>query len=151
MTVTIRALSVADLPRFREHFMRHCAESGRGEPHFMPFSAASTTTDGPRGLNDDSMHNPLHAPGWQRWFAAFNDETGEAVGHVDLNCDELRTGLHRRELGIGIERGFRSMGLGVRLMQTAIVFAQSDDVSMSLALPAVSGTHARQSVQQQQQ
>ncbi len=125
MTVTIRPLAAADLPRFREHFIRHCAESGRGEPHFMPFSAASITTDGPRGLNADTMHKSLDVPGWQRWFAAFDGDTGEVVGHVDLKGDELRTGLHRCELGIGIERGFRSMGLGMRLMQTAIAFAQS--------------------------
>ena len=130
MTWAIRALAIADLPRFREHFIRHSAESGRGEPHFMPFSAIplseqSISTDGPRGLNTQAMNAPLDTPGWQRWFAAFNDDNGAIVGHVDLNGDALRTGLHRCELGIGIERSFRSIGLGVRLMQTAIAFAQS--------------------------
>ena len=125
MTFTIRPLAAIDLPGFREHFVRHCAESGRGEPHFMPYSATTISTDGPRGLRADNMQDGLDVVGWQRWFAAFNEDDGGIVGHVDLSGDELRTGLHRCELGIGIERPFRSHGLGVRLMQTAIAFAQA--------------------------
>ena len=36
----------------------------------------------------------------------------------------MKTALHRCELGIGVERGWRGQGLGERLMQTAIRFTQ---------------------------
>ena len=91
----------------------------------MPFAASSIDTDGPRGLSVESMDDPVNLPGWQRWFAAFDEDGSGIVGHVDLKGDHLRTALHRCQLGIGIERPFRSQGLGVRLMQTAIVFVRS--------------------------
>ena len=54
------------------------------------------------------------------------DATGgrRVVAHVNLKGDGLATGLHRCELGIGIEEAYRSAGLGRRLMGTAIDFAR---------------------------
>jgi len=43
---------------------------------------------------------------------------------VDLKGDGLKTGRHRCELGIGIEREHRGKGLGRRLMETAVEFAR---------------------------
>ena len=42
---------------------------------------------------------------------------------MDLKGDALAAGLHRSELGIGIERSYRGRGLGRQLMQVAIDFA----------------------------
>lgn len=117
----IRALARADGPLFDTHFARHCAESGRGDIHFMPFAPGD---GGPRGLTFERLVLALDAPDWQRWFAAFHDGEKRIVGHVDLKGDGLRTGLHRCELGIGIERPFRGQGLGRRLMQHAIDFCR---------------------------
>ncbi len=119
----IQALHCDDLAEFGAHCGRHRKESGRGEQHFMPF--APDDTDGPKGLNVESLELSLDQPGWQRWFVALNDFDSKIVGHVDLKGDGLRAGLHRCELGIGIERPFRGRGLGERLMEAAIGFARS--------------------------
>ena len=124
MAIQIRALTEDDLDRFAAHFNRHRAESGRDDIHFMPFDP--NDADGPRGLDRTGLEKPLHSPGWQRWFAAFETD-GRIVGHVDLKGDDLKTGLHRCELGIGIERSHRGHRLGRRLMQMAISFARKTD------------------------
>lgn len=119
--IAIEPLTAVTLPAYQAHFERHRAESGRGDIHFMPF--APDDPNGPRGLDEQAWQRPLDQPGWQRWFLALRDD-GTVVGHVDLKSDGLRTSLHRVTLGIGIERGHRDAGLGRRLMQTAIAFAE---------------------------
>ncbi|MDA1074293.1 MAG: GNAT family N-acetyltransferase [Proteobacteria bacterium] len=122
MTITIRDLTTDgadDLQAFRAHFERHRLESGNSDIHFMPFDPAGS--DRPGGLDELTLAYPLHEPRWQRWFVAVDAQ--QVVGHVNLRGDGLRVGLHRAELGIGIERAWRGRGLGRRLMQTALDFA----------------------------
>ncbi len=87
----------------------------------MPF--APDDPDGPKGVDPQAVDRPLSEPGWQRWFVAVGDDE-RVVGQVDLRGDGLRAGLHRCELGIGVERPYRGQGLGRRLMETAIDFAR---------------------------
>ena len=123
MALSIRPLAAVDVPLFDEHFARHRKESGRGDYHFMPF--APDDEDGPKGLDARLFELPLTVPGWQRWWVAWSPDDSRIVGHVDLKGDHLKAGLHRCELGIGIERDFRGRGLGAELMQAAIEFTQT--------------------------
>lgn len=108
-----------------EHFQRHRAESGAGGIHFMPFAPGDPT--GPRGVSVDEAFSALDHPGWQRWFCAHDVASGLIIGHVDLKSDSLSTGLHRCELGIGIESAYRKNGLGRRLMTEAIGFVSESN------------------------
>ena len=121
MTPLTRPFTGDDLAGLQGHLLRHRAESGRGDHHFMPF--APDDTEGPSGIDVEAIGKPLNEIGWQRWFIAIVDD-GTVIGHVDLKGDRLKTGLHRCELGIGIERAYRGRGLGQRLMETAIHFAR---------------------------
>ncbi len=121
MISAIRPLIAGDRARFRDHLERHRRESGRGESHFLPFVPGDR--EGPKGVDFAVLERPLDEPGWHRaWVAVAGD--GEIVGHVELKGDGVKTGLHRCELGIGIERACRGGGLGRRLMDTAIEFAR---------------------------
>lgn len=111
-----------DLKLLAEHNARHRTESGRGEHHFMPFVPGEEA--GPRERRPEPLSLPLSEPGWERVFAAFADDRSRIVGEVNLTGDGLRSGLHRCELGIGIERSHRGQGLGRRLMLTAIRFVR---------------------------
>jgi GNAT superfamily N-acetyltransferase len=134
MSALIRPLETSELALYQRHALRHRAESGRdGDIHFMPF--APNDVDGPRGLEPDALSLGLRDLGWQRYWVV--DDGGEFVGDVNLKGDKLKTGLHRCELGIGLERSHRRMGLGRRLMLTAIDRIridgqQIDDIIMSL-------------------
>jgi RimJ/RimL family protein N-acetyltransferase len=74
-----------------------------------------------------ALNRPLSELGWQRWFVAVSSQDNRIAGHVDLKGANLRTGLHRCELGIGIERDYRGQGLGRQLMERAIDFARASD------------------------
>ena len=83
---------------------------------------------GPKGLTADALARPLSETGWQRCFVALSADESKIVADVNLKGDALRTGLHRCEIGIGIERAYRRQGLGRRLMATAIEFAAATKV-----------------------
>jgi RimJ/RimL family protein N-acetyltransferase len=118
---SIRLLPEDAVDRLRNHLERHFRESGRGEPHFAPYSR--DYTDGPADPDLDALTRPLDQAQWRRWFVA-ETETGAIVGHVDLTGGRLSASRHRCKLGIGIERSYRGRGLGRRLMTAAIDFAR---------------------------
>jgi RimJ/RimL family protein N-acetyltransferase len=109
---------------FKAHMERHVAESGRNGVHFMPFLAKDT--DRPVGVLPDKLLLDLDEKGWHRCWVALNTRMDCIVGHVDLKGSKLRTGLHRCELGLGIEEPWRGLGLGSRLMDAAIAFARAE-------------------------
>lgn len=122
----IQALDEHLADSFSEHFQRHRAESGRGERHFMPYGPEDPL--GPTAPDLWRLNLTVDTPGWQRWFVATLDGADEhprTVGHVDLKGDTISTGMHRCELGIGIERSYRGHGLGRRLMLHATEFARA--------------------------
>ena len=122
METIIAELGVADHARFDAHMARHRAESGEDGLHFMPF--ARDDPDGPRGVGDN-LGMSLSTPGWKRcWVARERARPAEIIGHVDLKGHPLRAAAHRCELGIGIERRGRGMGLGRRLMAVAMDWAR---------------------------
>jgi RimJ/RimL family protein N-acetyltransferase len=121
----IRQMTPEDIPLYEDHFARHRAESGENDHHFMPFEPGGE--DGPTGLQAECLARDLSQPGWQRWWIASPGGQDLVVGHVNLKGDPLATGLHRCELGIGIERQHREAGLGLRLMRKAIDFSRTSD------------------------
>ncbi|TDJ34158.1 MAG: GNAT family N-acetyltransferase [Gammaproteobacteria bacterium] len=124
MHLIVRQLNVDDINAFNEHIDRHLAESGRGENHFMPY--APSDPNRPTRLKPTDLDVPLNECSWKRWFLAI-DVDENVVGHADLKGDDLRTGLHRCELGIGVEREYREQGLGRRLLEESIAFARTVD------------------------
>ena len=121
MEPTIRAVTLDDRQRFQEHIIRIRAESARDDP-FTPVTAADNRD--PAKQDHGAFALPLTEPKWRRAFVIVTED-GWIVGHADLKGDELRAGLHRCELGIGIERPYRRLGLGRRLLENAIGLARA--------------------------
>ena len=124
-TIKIAMVTAQDLPILQAHLSRHFSESGRDGFHFFPF--APNDPNGPRGINVEKSQLSLEEPQWERWFMAYDSVAGKACGHVDLKGYSLRTSAHRCVLGIGIEEPYRALGLGKRLMETAIDFVREID------------------------
>ncbi|MEQ8859290.1 MAG: GNAT family protein [Pseudomonadales bacterium] len=139
MTLVIDRVDANDLQLLAEHQARHRAESGQDGFHFMPFAPGDDS--GPRLRLAEGLERPLTEPGWERVFAAFTDHRAGIVGEVNLTGDSLRTGLHRCELGIGIEHSHRGQGLGRRLMQTAIDFVRAAEPLAWLDLKVFAHNH----------
>ncbi|HTR00530.1 MAG TPA: GNAT family protein, partial [Candidatus Acidoferrum sp.] len=62
--------------------------------------------------------------------------------------DALHAGLHRCQLGIGIEGPWRRQGLGERLMQTAIAFAREQPSLQWISLSTFAGNTAARALYQ---
>ena len=122
--IHILPLQADRYPDFRAHMERHVAESGRNGLHFMPFVASDP--DRPVGAALDKLALDLDSKGWHRCWIAVHTQMDCVIGHVDLTGSKLHCGLHRCELGLGIEEPWRGQGLGRRLMQTAIDFARAE-------------------------
>jgi RimJ/RimL family protein N-acetyltransferase len=118
---TIRALTLDDLMRFQEHMVRIRAESGRGGD--APFTPVTPADRRDPTVDVEAFARALTEPKWRRAFGLVTEE-GEIVGATELKGDEFRAGLHRCELGIGIERPYRRLGFGRRLIESAIEFAR---------------------------
>lgn len=107
---------------FVDHMDRHVAESGVDGIHFMPFTPGEK--DRPVGVSLEKLLLDIEEPGWHRCWVATDEQSGLIIGHVDLKGGKLKTSAHRCVLGMGIETVYRGMGLGSRLLDTAIGFAR---------------------------
>jgi RimJ/RimL family protein N-acetyltransferase len=118
---TIRALTADDRQAFQDHVVRLRAESSRSDEPFTPITPADRRD--PK-VDFDAFALPLTEPKWRRGFAVVTED-GRIVGYAELKGDEFRAGLHRCELGIGIERPYRRRGLGRQLLETVIELARA--------------------------
>ena len=120
MIIAIRPLAKADILAYLEHFERIRAESGRdGDLHFMPYAPGDKV---PNAFDAAAFKLDCGTPGWRRLHVAADGD--RIVGHVLLKGDSLQSGLHRCNLGIGLERAYRGRGIGRRLLHAAIEFAR---------------------------
>ena len=120
----IAQLDDADLPALVAHIARHSRESGRdGDPIFRPRSSDAPIDE----MATIERHRigwatPLDEPYWLRTWGAIVD--GEIRGHIDLHGGRLSSEFHRAMLGMGVERPWRRLGHGRRLIDTAIAWAR---------------------------
>jgi len=119
-------LTLADLPRFTEHAVRHAAESGRdGDPIFSPYGDVDRPTYKRIATHRHATWPlALSKPGWVRTWPLW--EGDQMVGHLDLIGGGLPSGMHRCRLGMGLERCARGQGWGGKLLDLAVAWAQAE-------------------------
>jgi GNAT superfamily N-acetyltransferase len=132
--VTIRLLEENDVDAFLAHIRRHAPESGRnGAPIFHPHAKdAPWDAVSKRETTLVRWRAAVGEIEWERaWGVWAVDAAGApvVVGHVDLRGARLPTSMHRARLGMGIEEGYRSRGLGTGLMEAAIAWSRAQGLS----------------------
>jgi ribosomal protein S18 acetylase RimI-like enzyme len=122
-SLRIEALAEADFDDFFRYLGEQLAENGRGGVYFQPMADAQ---DGvPAGKQQafrDGFATPLGMLGWRRaWLA--RDAQGRVCGHVDLRAHDSPYSSHRCQLGMGVQREHRRIGLARQLLAHATRWA----------------------------
>lgn len=117
-----------DVDAWLESLGEQSRDNGEGGVYFSPRPRGS---EGPARTIEAvlswvaRLSRSPQEPNWFRLWLARHEASGAVVGHVDLGGARLPTELHRAELGIGIARPHRGVGLGPALLQTAIEWARA--------------------------
>ena len=128
VAVDINALAIApitpdDLDAFFAYLGEQLAENGRDGKWFQPM--APTTAGVPenkRAAFRAGFDAAFGDPGWRRGWIA-RDAQGRIAGHVDLRAHASPFAGHRCELGMGVRRDLRRLGLASRLLAHANAWA----------------------------
>lgn len=123
--VEIRIAKIEDVHSYRQHLIRHGAESGNdGDLIFAPFDEPFDRPEEElRGEKSVKWVKSISEPGWERcWIIVNNSNVHGALKLV--HQPPLTSALHRATLMMGIERSHRSQGWGSRLITQALSWAR---------------------------
>jgi GNAT superfamily N-acetyltransferase len=122
-TLHIEPIAAADLGAFFGYLGEHLAENGRDGKYFQPMAPAPTgVPPDKRRAFEDGFATPLGEPGWRRGWLA-RDPRGRVCGHIDLRAHSSPFSAHRCQLGMGVQRDHRRIGLARRLLAHATQWA----------------------------
>ncbi|MFD2365021.1 GNAT family N-acetyltransferase [Pseudoduganella sp. GCM10020061] len=126
MICEIRAATPADLPALFAYLGEQLMENGSGgSPLFQPVPrTADPVVPLPiRSRFTNGLATPVGEAGWRRaWLAIAGD--GAIAGHIDLRARPEQGCAHRTMLGMAVQRDYRRLGLGLRLIDTAAAWAR---------------------------
>ncbi|MYM93932.1 GNAT family N-acetyltransferase [Duganella vulcania] len=122
----IDLLEPADFDDFLRYLNDHLSDNGRGDTaYFQPLPRDDSRFPADKAdAFQAGMRTALDAPGWRRVWVARADD-GRIAGHVDLRAHPERHAAHRCLLGMGVDRAFRRLGLGGRLIEHAAQWARA--------------------------
>ncbi len=122
-SVSIRPITVDDLPILAAHGRRHHAENGVDGN--VIFSVVEHF-DEERYIKNrrEGLEAALGTRDWERLWAAFDGSS--VVGVVELCHPGLPQCHHRARLSIGLEGPYRGDGVGLGLMQVALEWSRAE-------------------------
>lgn len=124
-------ISIAPLPPerledFFSYLAAHVSENGQdGSLLFLPLSRPqSTLSPEMKSKFERGMHLAYGEAGWRKTWAAATPEN-RIVGHIDLRAHPQPNAEHRVLLGMGVDRNFRGMRIGRRLLEVVAEYARN--------------------------
>jgi len=123
-SVSLQLLAPEQLPQLFMYLDEQLQENGRGDvPLFQPVSRRHSRLPPEKAAAfASSLAVPFGQPGWRRMWLAFDNQGGIA-GHVDLRAYPDPASSHRAQLGMGVQRNYRRLGLGRQLVDHALDWA----------------------------
>ena len=142
--MNIRILKFEDI----ENYLAQCevldAESGNSGTYYGPYSKNDEyPIDELRKLTKERWGKNLDTPGWRRAWGIFDGD--KIVGSGDIAAGDLKTNIHRVNLGMGIMKEYRGNGNGKKLLGTIIDWCRSEDSVMWIDLGVFSGNQKSES------
>ncbi len=122
-SLRVEPITEADDATFFRYLGCQLAENGRDGAWFMPLAPtdAGVPPERQQGFRD-GLATLVGEPGWRRGWIARNAR-GEVAGHVDLRAHPEPFTGHRCQLGMGVQRDHRRIGLAIRLLAHATRWA----------------------------
>jgi ribosomal protein S18 acetylase RimI-like enzyme len=122
-SIRIEPIADADLDAFFRYLGEQLAENGRGGVWFQPMvSMADGIPASKQQAFKDGFAAAMGEPGWRRGWLA-RDAQGRVCGHIDLRAHPSPFSAHRCQLGMGVQREHRRIGLARRLLAHATQWA----------------------------
>ena len=124
--IDIRLARPEDFDAFFAYLDDHLSDNGAGETAlFMPMPRKASVYPAERqGSFRNGALAALTQPGWRRLWLARTAQ-GMIAGHIDLRARSEAASAHRALLGMGVQRDYRRLGLGRRLIDQAVSWAQA--------------------------
>lgn len=136
----IRPADGTDLAPFFAYLDDHLRDNGaHGTPLFQPLARDQSRL--PAGLRIafiKGLDIPVGQAGWRRLWLALAPN-GDIAGHIDLRSRPEPAAGHRAMLGMGVHRVWRRRGLGRRLVDTALAWANDGGKVAWVDLEVLSG------------
>ncbi len=119
MKTVIKFLEDSLLTKYVDHLHKHLGESGINDIIYSPYEIGFIhPKDKMQEKIQERFSTSLNKINWQRAFLAIDNN--HIIGHLDLQGHHIESSLHRCRLGMGLDKEYRSMGLGTILMKEAI-------------------------------
>lgn len=141
MDFQIHHCTINDIQSYAEHSVYHLTEKGIDDIFVHPFPS-----DYKRDVNEFIAtlinrwsREPLSPDFETAWVAIVNQKF---IGHLNLRCGGIAAAAHRMRLGMGIEKPFRSIGIGNALMTAAIRWARDQESISWIDLSVFAKNHA---------
>ena len=134
----IRILKFEDIGSYLAQCEILDSESGNSGVYYGPYSKNDVyPIDELRKLTEERWSKDLDTPGWRRAWGVFDGD--KIVGSGDVAGGDLKTNLHRVNLGMGILKEYRGKGNGKKLLEVIIEWCGRQESVMWIDLGVFSG------------
>ena len=123
---SIHQVEAQEFDRFLVYLNDHLSDNGKDDiAYFQPMSKIESRFPSERAAAFRAgLALPVGLLGWRRLWVALSS-TNQIIGHIDLRAYAERFSEHRCQLGMGVDRESREVGLGATLIRHAEEWAKA--------------------------
>ena len=137
-SIHIRLLELSDVESWLEQCHSLDAESGKDSIYYGPYSKNEPfSIDKIRKKTIKLWSTELITPGWRRAWGIFDSD--RIIGSAQIAAGDLPSSVHRVDLGLGIYKEYRNLGLGQKLFHVIIEWCKQESSVSWIDLGVFSG------------
>ena len=137
-SINIRLLTLNNV----EDWLKQCEvldyESGENNIYYGPYNRGEPySINKIRGKTIKLWTQEITVPSWRRAWGVFDEN--KIIGRAQIAAGDLPTSLHRVNLGLGIYKEYRNIGLGQKLFHIIIDWCKNEPYISYIDLGVFSG------------